>query len=390
MQASKNMSLSVCVFTLLSFSTPALSSIAYTTVSVTKDDLSPCLSSCTSSGKCYVDQHLNEEDCYVDHSAGVPTYFVVERAVPKVPYSCLSNCGKFGSENYNWCYTTENYDWDYCNPHVYSPSEQWGRGIYGVPCLRECRFYDSSTSTCPINYRDAVQCARPARVDVQSCMNIFTTTGPSRHPRSPYDSIFSATCSTALCRSRVRDGRPGETATRRQTVLTQSNSGAYPVERIVQFPPGSPYTFVATRNETNSNGDMVYLPLVVEATLRRPAALPQRTSDDVPYEATVNTANMYDGDASGRDTGHLVAFINGGTRDLFNFVSQTRATNRGPYKVIETFINNWINSGLGYADFTVVVDYIGTTVKEFAVKLILYNNDGSVHSDCLDMIIANI
>ncbi|AKR17429.1 hypothetical protein [Mocis latipes granulovirus] len=363
----------------------SLCSIKYDIVSTTVDNLTPCLSACNDAGQCYIDHHLNMAACYSDLSAGVPTFLTPFR--PGVRQYCLSNCGKFGDTQYNWCYTTENYNWDYCNPVPYSPTEKWGRSVYGEKCIDDCVRGTYSLPKCHVANQDYVTCARPAKVSVQSCRRIFTNL---RSKRSPLDTIFSSNSCSNLCRARVRDGYDGETMQRMQSVLSQGNS-IYPVERIYQFPPNSPYTFVATRNETNSRGDMVYLPLVVQATLRQPPpSMAQRSSEDVPREAAQNVANMYDGDSRGRDTGHIIAFINGGTRDLFNFVSQTVATNRGPYKVIETFIRDWIYSGLGYADITVVIEYAGTTATQFAVKLKLYNNDHSLHSDCLDIIIDNI
>ncbi|CCU55879.1 unknown similar to MacoNPV-B orf57 [Choristoneura biennis entomopoxvirus] len=334
----------------------------------------PCLSTCKN-GQCYIDYELYSESCTIDHLAGVPTYYtsMYEGNIP----TCLSNCDKFGYD-YEWCFTTENYDWDYCSSKVYSYNNRNGYDIYGNKCMFKCT--KSTYYSCLSSVGDTRYCAKPAIITPQTCIYALCK---NRYKRA-LDKIFDLDNCNLENRRRVFEGRDG----RVQELINNIYSSGYAIQNETNI--GDPFTFVASRQSQNNNGDTVYLPLILQATLRQiPTPVP-RSSSDITTEARINVRRMYNGVLQNIDVGHMISFQNGGTTQLFNYVGQTATLNRGTWKTMENEINNWINFDNGIVQMTIVVTYQGTIPTEFAVKLKYFNNDGTVHSDCLDMIFRNV
>jgi hypothetical protein len=337
----------------------------------------PCLNTCKN-GYCYTDYKLNTESCIIDYLAGVPTYFTTmyEGNIP----TCLSNCNKFGYD-YEWCFTTKNYDWDYCSSKIYNENDKNEYDIYGYKCLLECE--KDKHYTCLSSLGDERYCAKSAIITPQSCSNAFKN---GRHfVKRGLDKIFLPKYCSYACRLRITDARDGYVHDLIDGIYNSDHS----IENVTNITP--PFTFAATRNATNNRGETVYLPVIIQATMRQISSpVPPRTSSDITQEARNNVRNMYNGDLTGIDVGHMISFQNGGTSELFNFVGQTGTLNRGAWKIMENYINNQINFENGTVEMTIVVVYSGTIPAEFAVKMKFFNGDGSLHSDCLDMIFKNI
>ncbi|CCU56323.1 unknown similar to MacoNPV-B orf57 [Mythimna separata entomopoxvirus 'L'] len=335
----------------------------------------PCLNTCKNES-CYIDYELYSESCTIDYLAGVPTYYtsMYEGNIP----TCLSNCDKFGYD-YEWCFTTENYDWDYCSSKVYSYNNMNGYDMNGYKCLFKCaknKYY-----SCVSSVGDTRYCAKPATISTKSCYNGLFKKNRSKRA---LDRIFDLDTCSLECRRRVFDGRDGQV----QELIDNIYSSNYVIQNETNI--GYPFTFVAYRTAPNNNGDIVYLPLIIQATLRQiPTPIP-RSSSDITSEARTNVRRMYNGILSRIDVGHMISFQNGGTTQLFNYVGQTATLNRGTWKTMENEINNWINYEDGTVQMTIVVTYAGTIPTEFAVKLKFINGDGTLHSDCLDIIFRNV
>lgn len=334
----------------------------------------PCINTCTE-GYCAVDYQLKYEECVVDEIAGVPVHYTSMYNTGDTKL-CMSNCDKFGY-SYEWCFTKENYEWDYCSSKVRGPSNELGYDVYGNQCVSNCTIsHITGYFECLLSTGTMSMCAVPAIVPVQSILKIFSNNRTKRG----LDKIFAP----QYYGTRVSDGSDGHTQDLKNNIY---NSGIN-FETITN--PPAPFTNVVTMNSTNTKGKTVYLPLIVEATLRQRTPPVPRHSSDIPGPARTNVKNMYNEIISGIHVGHIIAFQNGGTNDLFNFAGQTAGLNLGQYKTIENIINDWINYDKGTVQMTVVVVYSGTKPKEFAVKLKFFEKDGSLHSDVLDLILKNV
>nr|DAZ89719.1 TPA_exp: putative parasitoid killing factor [Trichoplusia ni] len=363
----------ICFLLLVCLSHTIIASISYAKVAKTTG-LKPCLNTCTD-GYCAVNYRLQNDKCTVNEIAGVPVYHT---SMYKTNSKwCMSNCNKFGY-SYEWCFTDENLEWDYCSSKVRGPSNEFGYDVYGNRCVSNCTVsHITGYFECLLSTGTTSMCAVPAIVPVQSILNVFSN---SRQKRG-LDKIFAP----GSYGTRVLDGRDGHVRDLINNIIYNSGINY----ETIRNPP-APFTNVVTMNATNTLGETVYLPLIVEATLRQRTPPVPRHSSDIPGAARRNVNNMYSGMTSGIHVGHIIAFQNGGTNDLFNFAGQTAGLNLGQYKTIENFINDWINHDQGTVKMSVVVVYSGTKPTEFAVKLKFFERNGALHSDVLDLIFKNV
>ncbi|KAI5631583.1 DNA/RNA non-specific endonuclease domain-containing protein [Phthorimaea operculella] len=215
------------------------------------------------------------------------------------------------------------------------------------------------------------------------------------------DRLFGADyCNSPSCVNRFRYGMPGETQRKIREIKQSHRTQGHTVVERDDFGPHSPYNSVAYTVVPNRSGTNVTLPLVVEATLTTTRPSSSRGSGDIPSTARNNVRAMYDRgndenlDTIGIDVGHIVAYSNGGTTDVFNFAGQTKELNRGPWRAMETEINKWLQFKRQYATFAVAIEYDSaqpTRPAKFYVKVILFfERDGRPHSDLQDMVFNNV